>query len=452
MMQSKRQVFDYIEECQDDMVELLCRLIESKPVNPGVPGQGAEKAAQEVVEKTFRDYGFPQVDVWAADPSASRPNVVGSLLGKGDGQNLIYNGHIDVVPVPESQLSQWTVEPWTPTIQDGRIYGRGASDMLGGIVAMIWSAKALLDNDIALQGTLHVESVVGEESVEGKTIGTASTIDRGYTAPFAVIADTSNCEIQTITCGTFIFEMIVVGKAIHTCMKNLTMYPQRFGIPQGSDVGVDAITKSMRYLDAFEQMEKNWNLRWRHPILGAGGYPIPNDTQGVGIFSITPTLIEGGQFVAALAGSCKVTCQVYYPSWVEANEVWSEVKRVIASVSLTDDWLKDHPPQLKIDQSIEGKEPFIPPWGSSEIPVDHPGCQMLAGSWREATSTDAVFSGLKAVDDAAWFTARGIPAATLGPGDLSMGAHGSDEYVPILHLLRCCKTYAAMAINWCGID
>jgi acetylornithine deacetylase len=449
-MTSKQKILKYIDESREEIVDLLCKLIEMKPVNPGEPEKSNEKPAQDLLYKKLKEYGFSKVDYWTEDPLKKRPNVVGIFEGIEEGKPLIYNGHIDVVPVPESQIPKWTVNPWKPTVEADKVYGRGASDMLGGIVAMIWGVKSLIDNNVTLKGNVYVESVVGEESVEGKTIGTASTIRRGYTAPFAVIADTTNCEIHTITCGTFIFEMTVLGKEIHTCMKNLTQYPQRFGIPQGSKVGVDAINKCVRFIEAFERLEKNWNMRWRHRILGGGGYPSPNDSQGVGVFSITPTLIEGGQFVAALAGSCKITCQVYYPPWVDVKEVWNEVKKVIESVSVTDDWLKDNPPRVKIDKSLEGEEEFIAPWGPSEVPIEHSGCQTLAASWKEATGKDVIFSGLKAVDDAAWFREGGIPAVTLGPGDLSMGAHGVDEYVPIENILQCCKTYAMMAINWCG--
>ena len=177
---------------------------------------------------------------------------------------------------------------------------------------------------------------------------------------------------------------------------------------------------------------------------------MPNDKQGVGIFTITPTIIEGGQFLAALAGSCKMTCQVYYPQWVDGKEVWNEIKRAIESVSAADDWLKDNPPKLKVDKSIEGREEYLF-WGPNKVSVEHPGCQTLATSWKEATGKDAIFSGIKAVDDSTWFGARGIPAVTLGPGTIAAGAHGIDEYVLVDNILRCCKTYAAMAANWCGV-
>ena len=449
----KEKLFRYIDKHREDIVDFLCEYIRLRPVNPGIPGKGEELAAQNWLRDELGEFGFDKVDYWAADSDQTGPNVVGGIKGTGVGNSLIFNGHTDVVPVPESQLQRWTVDPWRPTVKDGRVYGRGSSDMLGGNAATIWTAKALIDSGVKLKGDIYVECVVGEESNEGASIGTATTIDRGYVAPFAIVAEPTKAdEIRTATCGTFIFEMTVIGKGTHTATKNLITYPQRYGLQQGSEVGVDAIGKTMRFLSAFRDLERNWVLRWRHPILGGGGYPIPKDTQGVGVFTITPTLIEGGTYVAAIADYCKVTCQVYYPSWKTAKEVWNEVKGVMESVSLTDDWLREHPPKLKIDRSVEGDVQYIPHWDPNEVSPNHGGCKALATAFSEVVGREAIFSGFKAVCDATHFGKKGIPAVILGPGDECAGVHGTDEYITIDDIIKCCKIYLAMAVDWCRVS
>jgi acetylornithine deacetylase len=245
--------------------------------------------------------------------------------------------------------------------------------------------------------------------------------------------------------------MTVPGKEIHTAQKNVTAYPQRYGVPHGSLVGVDAIGKTIKYLTAFQEMERNWVFRWRHPILGGGGQPVPRDQEGVGVFTITPTLIEGGTYPASLAGYCKVTSQVYYPSWMRGPEVWAEVKKVIQSISLTDDWLRDHPPKLLIDKSIEGTDDYMPQWQPNEVAMDNEGVKATANAWEEATGEQTIISGFKAVCDVTYFGNEGIPAIIFGPGDFSRGVHGPDECISIDDMVKCCKTYAALALDWCGI-
>ena len=438
----KEKVFDYIEEKKDDIVDFLCRYLEYKSVNPGIPGKGQELEVQKWISERFEEMGFDKVDYWAVDEEKKRPNVVGTIRGTGGGRSLILNGHSDVVPVPEAQLRRWTVDPWKPTVKDGRVFGRGASDMKGGNTAMIWAAKALIDNDVRLKGDLFVECVPGEESNEGGTIGTASTADRGYKAPFAIVVEPSNCEIQPITPGAFFFELTVYGKEAHTGERNLVIFPQRYGVPSGPQVGVDAISKMIPYLQFFQRLETQWNQRWRHEVLGGGGYPTP-DTQGTGVFTINPSLIEGGTYIGSVPGYCKLTCLVWYPSWLKAEDVWSEIKRHVDAIASTDDWLKEHPPEFKA--------PVIQNWEPNEISRDHEGCKILSKAWKEATGREPVISGFKAVCDVTYFGKRNIPAVVFGPGDLSMGVHGPDEYIPIDQLIKAAKTYAAMAMEWCGV-
>ncbi len=134
------------------------------------------------------------------------------------------------------------------------MFGRGASDMKGGNAALIWAAKAIIDCGVKLQGDLIAESVSGEESAEGKTIGAASTVERGHRANFAIVAEPTGCEIQIESPALFLFELTVRGKATHTASRNLVIFPQPYGVPNGTEVGVDAISRMKLFLDLFERM------------------------------------------------------------------------------------------------------------------------------------------------------------------------------------------------------
>lgn len=243
----ERKVLEYIDAHREDIIDFLCDFIHFQSVNPGNSGEGEELEAQTWLHERMRSFGFHRIDLWAEDRAERRPNVVGTIGGKGKGRNLIYNGHCDVVPVNRNERSRWSIDPWSGLVKNGRVYGRGASDMKGGLTSMIWAAKALIDTGVSLKGNLYVESVVGEESMEGSSIGTKATVDRGYRAPFAIIAEPTNCEIHLKSAGIFYFQLIIEGKEAHTSARNQAIFPQRYGIPWGTEVGVDAIAKAVPF-------------------------------------------------------------------------------------------------------------------------------------------------------------------------------------------------------------
>jgi len=112
-------------------------------------------------------------------------------------------------------------------------------------------------------------------------------------------------------------------------MKNLTQYPQRYGIPIGKEVGVDAIAIMVDLLQRLSKLEHEWNMRYTDEIFGGGGYPVTKDMQGVGTNSINCTLIEGGTYIASMPGYAKIMGHVFHSPRVDAEKLWEEMKKVI---------------------------------------------------------------------------------------------------------------------------
>jgi len=438
---TKTKVLEYIDKNANKIVEFLCEFISKKSISRGVPGTGEELEAQDWLKGQFKAMGFKDIDYWLPDEKQNRPNVVARVKGSGKGKSIMFQGHVDVVPVPESETGIWSTDPWKGTVRNGSVFGRGASDTKAGISGMVWAAKAAMDCGAELAGDIIIASTIGEESQEGETIGAAGAVKRGHRAPFAVVAEPTNCEIHTESAGIFLFELTVFGKSVHTASRNQVIFPQRHGIRAGSEVGVDAITRMKMFLDLFERLEVQWNQRWRSPVLGGGGFPIPIDKQGVGLFTINPSFIEGGTYLGSVPSYCKLTCNVWYPSWIKVDEVISELRERVHALAQTDDWLKEHPPQFKA--------PVLQNWHPFRVSVEHEGVKTLAASYKEVTNETAVHSGFKATCDASWLNDLGVPAITFGPGGLELGVHGPNEHVPIDELILCTKVYAMTALNWC---
>jgi len=437
-MSKKQIVFDYIDEKRDAIVEYLKKMVGIPSIN-FVEG-GNEKDVQDWLACSLREFGFDKVDEFAVDQDKIRPNVVGVLEGTGGGKSIIFNGHMDVVPVTKPEI--WCCDPFQPLMIDGKIYGRGTSDMKGGIASAIWAMKALKDCNIKLKGDVILQAVVGEESQQAETVGTVKCLERGYTADFGVVCEPTDLELHIASSALFFFELIINGKAVHISARNQAVFPQPAGIPSGNDVGVDAFKKSLMFVDYFYRLEEEWNHRYRDPVLGYGGKPI-HDKQGVGVFTINPSSIEGGVYLGSMPSKVRYMYGVWYPDQlVKKEELFEEIKRGVAALASTDDYLRKNPPILNI--------PFLQDWPGFRVSEDYLGVQTMVKSISDVTGKPAVISGFKAVCDAYYLNKHGVPSIIYGPGSLSWSVHGDDEYITVNSLIEAAKVYASTMMDWCN--
>jgi acetylornithine deacetylase len=109
---------------------------------------------------------------------------------------LLLNGHVDVVPIGDK--SQWKYDPWAGQIDHGKVWGRGAVDMKGGIEAMICAMEAIQRAGLKLKGDLIINTVVDEETGGD---GTRATLDRGYKADAVIIPEPTDLNIQSVEGG-----------------------------------------------------------------------------------------------------------------------------------------------------------------------------------------------------------------------------------------------------------
>jgi succinyl-diaminopimelate desuccinylase len=172
-------LFKAINERRDELVELTRALIRFPTVNP--PGEAYRPCAEFIGER-LRARGFAVEYVHAAGtPGDSerypRINVIARRLGKAPGPCVHFNSHIDVV----QSGGGWTLDPFAAVVKDGRVYGRGACDMKGGLAASIIAVEALIDSAATLPGTLEISGTVDEES--GGYGGVHYLAERGWFSP-----------------------------------------------------------------------------------------------------------------------------------------------------------------------------------------------------------------------------------------------------------------------------
>ena len=156
------RVIRAVEDARDELVDFAAQLVRIPTVNP--PGQHYRECAQ-IIGRQLRQCQF---DVDFLEPeqrpehtkSNPRVNVIGVRPGRRRHPLVHLNGHFDVVPAGEG----WTVAPFAGLVRDGRLYGRGSSDMKSGLAAAVFAAEGLRRAGVPLSGTIEVSGTVDEES------------------------------------------------------------------------------------------------------------------------------------------------------------------------------------------------------------------------------------------------------------------------------------------------
>jgi len=418
-----------IERTKGEMVSFLSEYVRKKSVNGTIDKTAGEGECQEWLSAQLTSWNcFDKVDIWEKAPK--RPNVAAVMKGSSPGQALGFLGHSDVVPVVEETLNQWTADPWGGEVRDGKVYGRGVCDMKGGNVAFLWAMKTLAGMGVKLKRDVYGAAVVAEETGE-YDIGVDQILQRGYRSDFVVCAEPTDFKVCPVTPGAFFFKLIVYGKAIHTSQRYKCIFPQ----PGTETVpGVDAVVKATKFVRAFEELEQQWGMRKMHPLLPRGSA------------NLTPALIKGGEYIVALAERCEVVYSVWFNPAQKYEDVASEIRDYVRRISENDDWLREHPPTVE----LPAKELPVVVY-PMDVPLDHPGCKAVSSAYESSLGRKAVFDGFTAATDLNYLTLKGVPGVILGPGDISDGVHGIDEYLPIDQLVDACKVYAATIVNWCGV-
>jgi acetylornithine deacetylase len=412
----EQRVLDAIDV--DAMLAYLCELIAVRSEC------GQETAAQEHVAAQMERIGL-DVDVWELDfeqlrhhPAYSEEmnreyglGVVGVMGEKGQGRSLILNGHIDVVPPGDE--ANWHYLPWQGTLADGRVYGRGAVDMKGGLCCALFAAKALRDAGVRLQGQLIIESVIGEED---GGVGTLGAVLRGYRADGAIIVEPTALTVAPAQAGALNFRLTVPGRAAHGSMR---------------EEGISAIEKFFPIYQAIMDLEQERNLGVDDPLFAR--YELP--------YAICVGTLRAGDWASSVAE--RLTCEGRYGVAVGENlaDARRALEETVAQAAQADTWLRDHPPQVEW-------------WGGqfapASIPKDHPIVDTVSNAYRDVNGVAPHVEGVPYGADLRLLVLEGnTPTVLFGPGDVRV-AHQPDEYVPVADLVATVRTLALAALRFCG--
>jgi acetylornithine deacetylase len=385
-----------VRVARGDAVALTRELVRIDSRNPSlVPGGPGEAAVARALGDALTAWGF---DVDISDVAPGRPNVVARVGTSGGGaRSLLFNGHIDVVGV-----DGMTHAPWDASEREGRLYGRGSSDMKSGVAAMCAAAARAADADAAL-GEIIVTAVCDEEF---ESIGTRALVERGIRADAAIVTEPTRLSIMPAHLGFVWIEVTTHGRAAH-----------------GSrwELGVDAIRHAGLVLAELDRIDAEDLPKRNHSLLGRP--------------SVHASLIQGGTGMSTYPDRCTLNIERRTIPGEAPDDVRAEMEAACAAVARTH-------PTFRADVKVTFAQ------APSDVDVGAPVVVALGDALRNAGEATRV-EGMSAWTDAALLNAAGIPAICFGPGDISL-AHAAEEWVATDEIERATNVLTHFALTWCG--
>jgi len=389
---------------------------------------GQEAAAQNWLAQQMRHFGL-DVDLWDIDVAElqrhpqfpgmevdrSKDRAVGLVAtwrreaGAASGRRLVFNGHIDVVP--EGDRASWQYEPWGADLVDGRIYGRGACDMKGGLMAALFAIKAIKDSSVPIDGSLMVQSVIGEED---GGIGTFASLLRGHRGNAAIVCEPTRLNLIPAQAGALTFTVRVPGKSAHACVRL---------------EGVSAIEKYLDIHRTLIQLERERNSEVEHPLLGKLPLPYP---LGIG-------RVQAGNWSSSVPEELIFEGRIGVAMGEASDAVRRQFERTLLNLAEEDPWLRDHPQEIK----WSGGQ-----FESGEIPLHHPLVKLCQQCMVDLTGHEPVLQGAPYGSDLRLLVNfGGIPTVLFGPGDVRV-AHMPDEHTESSQVILAARAYILAALRF----
>jgi acetylornithine deacetylase len=377
----------------EEIEKLLADLVSINSINPDlVPGSPGEAEIAHYIADWLKLAGL---EVELQESVSGRPNVIGIARGTGGGKTLLLNGHMDTVGVAGM------VDGHKPRInaEAGRLYGRGAYDMKGGLAAcMLAIAEA---KKRTLRGDVIFTGVVDEEYA---SVGTMDLTKRVW-ADGAIVAEPTELQLILAHRGFVWLEVETIGRAAHGSRP---------------DLGVDAILKMGKVLTEIEQLDQRLRSKPTHPLLGSG--------------SLHASLIQGGQELSSYPERCLLSVERRTLPGETPEAVEAEFLGIIENLQRSD------PSFSAVVRRGIDRAPL-------EAREDAPIVQALQASSATVLQHPAQITGVPYWTDAAVLAAVGIPSVLFGPA--GSGAHAVEEWVDLASVKTCAEIYLETARTFC---
>ncbi|MFC4407804.1 M20 family metallopeptidase [Haloarchaeobius iranensis] len=365
-------------EYPDDVVDLAARLVRVDSENP----PGNERPCAEYVVDWFTEHGVDAELV--PTPNTDRPNAV-ATVGSGD-PTLVLNGHTDVVPADDPD--EWAHDPFGGEVEDGRLWGRGSTDMKTGLALAMVATLNRERADAEPPGTLVVHAAAGEET---GLPGTRTLIEEGYGGDYAVVLEPTELRVATSAKGVVTYRIGVHGESTHA---------------SNPDEGTNAIDGARDVMDRIDEYDAR--LRERSDPLVGQAYA-----------NVTAFEAGTGSNMAVVPARAEFLLDRRILPDESIEDVDREVDDLLAAAERED--------------GVVAERETVQHYASAGIEPNHPLAELVRDGTGDLAPDEPW--GMAAATDAREFVADGTPAVVWGPGSLSE-AHTVDESIPVAEAER----------------
>ena len=377
-----------------EIADLCSELIRFRSINP----PGGEREIAEYVGQVLDAAGL-EVEMLRHSPS--RASVLARLRGSGELPGLVYSGHLDVVPVG---AEEWVQDPFGGVVSDGKVWGRGAADMKGGLAAIISAAKLVAASELSLRGDLILVITAGEEDTQLGAIAAAERLSAALVQAVVIGEPTSNA-VQIAEKGVLRIRIVTSGKTAHSSTPEL---------------GENAIMMMLSVLQELDALNVQHDI---DPLLG--GF-----TRSVGT-------ISGGVKDNVVPDHCEATVDFRTVPGQDNELIVRTVRDLISD-------LGEREPGLRADVEVTTDLNVV------ATPSDEPVVERFCGVVAEVTGVRPVPSGaMYATDAATLVPVLRAPMIIFGPGRAEL-AHQPNEYVEIDRVVEAAEIFFMAAARLLG--
>lgn len=374
-----QNIFELINE--DELVDIFSKAVDIKSTNP----KGNEKPMCEYVESLLKQNGIEYVSVPVEE---SRYDIIAKIRGSRDKDALVFTGHMDVVPVSDDEMKRWNTPPFTSTIKDGKLYGRGSADMKSGLISAIYSMILLKRNNITPKRDIILAATIDEENLM-KGSKALQDNEAFKNAKYLIVCEPTDMKICNEQKGRTWADICVHGMTAHGSQKG---------------VGENAIYLAIKLIEKIKNtgFKEYPDTFWRTLAINAGVEPqvVPDRC----VFTVDARLQVGH----------------------EPAKIWEKLEELIQEI-------KSENPHFDATYEIEDMRTSWHTKKEDEL------IQGIISSLKKL-EINPVFDTFTGSTDASMLIKNNLIPVIIGPGDLSV-VHRENEYVELKQLFESCKLY-----------
>lgn len=364
---------------------------------------GQEGAVAALVADTMRAVGFQ--DVWVDRIG----NVIGRY-GAGRGPKLLYNGHMDTVEVGDERA--WPHHPFGGVVENGILYGRGATDMKAGLAAMVYGVKLLADTRTQLNGDLYVAAVVQEEPSEGLAMRVLVE-EEGFQPDFVVLGEPTNLGLCLGHRGRVELQVTTYGRAAHSSAPHQ---------------GINAIYGAARLVFGIELLASHL---LNDPRLGQGTVAVTRMTS----HAVSPN---------AIPDRCHLLIDRRLTLGETEARAIAELQQIIKREGVQADVAPVEFESTSYTGYVSRGRKYYPPWLLAE---DSPLVRAAARTIERVVGRSPRLGVWSFSTDGAYtMGVAGIPTIGFGPGE-DRFAHTVEEQVRLADVAHAARVYAQLAVE-----